>query len=96
MNYDRPKLRDFKHGTPYVSIWYSIVIHAILFITALNLAKLDLGKLANEYKEDLKGIISGILEKKLSPEDSMINELFKEKYKLSLDKKNILTQKSDS
>jgi hypothetical protein len=96
MSYDKPKLRDFKHGAPYVSIWYSIVIHAILFITALNLAKLDLGKITDDVKSDLKEVIAGVMNKELSPNDAMINELFKANRNLSFDKNNIKFEKNGS
>lgn len=89
MNYDKPKLRDFRHGTPYVSIWYSIVFHVVLFITALNLAKMDFALMADDFKKNVGGMISNMFDESLSPNSSMLNELFMANKKINFDKRTI-------
>ena len=94
MSYDKPKLRDYKHKAPYISIWYSLVIHAILFIVIINLAKAEIDKTLWELKDGFKDAISGLFDTELSPNKSMLNELFIGDIKIKFDKPNIIAEKS--
>ena len=94
MNYDKPKLRDYRHKAPAVSIWYSLVIHAIMFIVIINLAKAEIDKTLWELKDGLKDIVAGLFDKSLSPTDSMLNELFIGDIKIKYDKPNIKAENS--
>ena len=96
MNYDKPKLRDFKHGAPYISIWYSIVFHAVLFIVALNLAKLDFALMADDIKRNVKTAIASLFKEELSPSKSIINELYQSENRVKFNDKNLAQIKSDS
>ena len=96
MNYDKPKLRDYKHSAPIVSIWYSLVFHVVLFVTALNLARTDFGLMADDIKKGVKSVVSGVFTDELSPEKSLINELFKADSKINPDRKNIRIEKDES
>lgn len=96
MNYDKPKLRDYKHSAPIVSIWYSLVFHVVLFVAALNLARTDFGLMADDIKKGVKSVVSGVFTDELSPEKSLINELFKADSKINPDRKNIRIEKDES
>lgn len=96
MKYDKPKLRDFKHSAPVISIWYSIVFHVVLFVAALNLARTDFGLMADDFKKGMKSIIAGVFSDELSPEKSLINELFKADSKLNPDVQNNRVEKEES
>ena len=94
MNYDKPKLRDYKHKAPAVSIWYSLVIHAIMFIIIINLAKAEIDETVAEMKDGFKNFITGLFDEKLSPTDSMLNELFIGDVKVIYDRPNIKADKT--
>lgn len=94
MNYDKPKLRDYKHKAPYISIWYSLVIHALLFIIIINLAKSEIDKTLWDLKDGFKDAITGLFNTKLSPNKSMLNELFIGDIRIKYDKPNIIADKS--
>lgn len=94
MNYDKPKLRDYKHKAPAISIWYSLVIHALMFIVIINLAKAEIDETVTELKAGFKNLITGLFDERLSPTDSMLNELFIGDVKVTYDKPNIKSSKT--
>jgi hypothetical protein len=97
MNYDKPKLRNYIHTAPSISIWYSLVIHAIIFILALNLAKIDLRYVADDFKKGAVSLLTGIFEEKeLTPYDTDINQLYRYEKSTSFYRENLITDKIDS
>ncbi|HLT24634.1 MAG TPA: hypothetical protein VK004_05875 [Ignavibacteria bacterium] len=96
MNYDKPKLRSFRHNAPSISIWYSLVIHVIIFFFAIALAKVDLRYAADDLKQGAVSILTGLFQKELTPEDSDINQLFRYESNINFQKINLKTEKTDS
>ena len=97
MNYDRPKLRNYSHTAPTISIWYSLVIHAIIFIVALNLATVDLRYVADDLKKGAVNLVARIFdEKELTPYDTEINQLYRYEASSNFHRENLITEKTDS
>ncbi len=96
MSYDRPNLRSYKHSAPFISIWYSLIIHVVIFVAALSLARTDFRLMADDFKKGVKSIVGGVFSEELSPDRSLINELFKAEYKINPDRKSIRLEKDES
>lgn len=96
MNYDKPKLRNYSHTAPSISIWYSLVIHTLIFVLALSLAKIDLRYVADDFKKGAVNLITGIFEEKeLDPYDTNINQLLR-RASYNFHRENISTENKDS